>query len=355
LAEPFDAGAALDVLINGGPGADTVDFSNAPAGVTIVGGLGRGNDRATGGAGDNTIAGGRGADTISGGDGDDTLTGGAGNDSLSGLSGGDAVNSGAGSDTISAGSGDDFVEGGAGPDRLLGAAGNDMLLGQAGNDTLNGGAGDDSGNGGLGVDLMNGGPGRDACQAERELRCEIEEIILRQPPAALFRTLEANGVGYVAIGGVAAVAHGAQARTPDVDLVPAPEPENLERIAAALRDLGARVRVPELPGLPRVSGGLPFPYELAAELPTSYTWSLLTEAGKLDLIFRPSGVAGFEELLEQSRSVAIGGAPARVAALADVIRIKEAAGRRKDLRALPALYRALGESRWRESAARRWA
>ena len=59
----------------------------------------------------------------------------------------------------------------------------------------------------------------------------------------LVEVLGRHGVAYVMIGGMAAVTHGSPFPTEDVDITPAPAPDNLERLSAALRELDARIRV----------------------------------------------------------------------------------------------------------------
>ncbi len=59
-------------------------------------------------------------------------------------------------------------------------------------------------------------------------------------------------VRFVLIGGMAAVLHGDVGVTVDIDIAPAYDPDNLERLAAALRTLDARIRTDHVPqGLPR--------------------------------------------------------------------------------------------------------
>lgn len=66
------------------------------------------------------------------------------------------------------------------------------------------------------------------------------------PPLDLDRlvaTLDRFGVQYLLVGGVAAIAHGAQRPNKDLDCLAMRSEENLERFAAALRELGSRLRV----------------------------------------------------------------------------------------------------------------
>ena len=76
----------------------------------------------------------------------------------------------------------------------------------------------------------------------------------------LFTCLDRHGVQYVLIGGLAAVLHGSPLPTLDADICPARTPENLVRLAAALREIDARLRTSDTPA------GVRFPhaFELSA-------------------------------------------------------------------------------------------
>lgn len=68
---------------------------------------------------------------------------------------------------------------------------------------------------------------------------------------AILAALDRHQVEYVIVGGYAAQLRGATKPTTDIDVTPATTPENLDRLAAALRALGAGIRVDDLPeGLP---------------------------------------------------------------------------------------------------------
>ena len=70
-------------------------------------------------------------------------------------------------------------------------------------------------------------------------------------PGQILRALEAHHVRYVVIGAIAAIAAGAPILTTDLDVTPARSPENLERLALALRDLDAKLRSASAPtGVP---------------------------------------------------------------------------------------------------------
>jgi hypothetical protein len=64
-------------------------------------------------------------------------------------------------------------------------------------------------------------------------------------PRELFRALARHGVEYVTVGGVAIQAHGAQRLTQDLDVAIAASKDNLDRLAAALSDVDARILGPD--------------------------------------------------------------------------------------------------------------
>jgi len=157
-------------------------------------------------------------------------------------------------------------------------------------------------------------------------------------PTRMFRALREAEVEFVLVGGMAAILHGDVGVTVDVDIVPEREPDNLDRLAGALRALAARIRTEGVPG------GLAFDVSGAffRNLAPDSILNLTTRAGDLDLTFRPSGTEGFADLRRDATLIeAARGVRILVASLADVIRSKEAAGREKDRLALPRLRRLL--------------
>ena len=67
-------------------------------------------------------------------------------------------------------------------------------------------------------------------------------------PAVMLAALHSADVRFVLIGGMAAVLHGDVGVTVDIDIAPAYDPDNLERLAAALRTLDARPHRPRPAG-----------------------------------------------------------------------------------------------------------
>jgi hypothetical protein len=157
-------------------------------------------------------------------------------------------------------------------------------------------------------------------------------------PGQILRALEAHHVRYVVIGAIAAIAAGAPVLTTDIDVTPDRSRENLERLSLALRDLDAKPRSESAPE------GVSFPLD-AEMLATADSWMLTTRAGNLDLLFLPSGTSGYDDLRRGARQERIAGVMVAVAALSDVIRSKEAAGREKDSMQLPILRRTLEQVR----------
>lgn len=153
-------------------------------------------------------------------------------------------------------------------------------------------------------------------------------------PAEILSALHEHGVVYVVVGGFAATLHGAPIRTGDVDVVPERSRANLVRLAAALEQLDARIRVTDEPV------GLLFSRD-AEGLSRGQIWNLTTRYGDLDLTFVPSGTAGYEDLVRDAVAYEVAGVTIRVASLADVIRSKQAANRPKDYVTLPTLRRLL--------------
>lgn len=159
-------------------------------------------------------------------------------------------------------------------------------------------------------------------------------------PAVIVAALNRNQVRYVVIGAFAAIAQQAPIpATRDIDFTPEASQENLARLSRALADLDARIRTDAVPE------GLPFGHD-AASLAAAEMWNLVCAAGEFDISFHPSGFAdGYTQLVVNAHRLRVGEEEVVIADLADVILSKESAGRPKDLRVLPMLYRHLASVR----------
>jgi hypothetical protein len=141
-------------------------------------------------------------------------------------------------------------------------------------------------------------------------------------PFQVFRTLTAHGVRFVVIGGLGARLHGSPVITNDADICYERSDENLELLAAALRELGARLR--------GVDEDVPFQLD-ARTLRAGDHFTFTTSAGSVDCLGTPAGVDGFDELARSAVTFDVDGFSVLVASLEDLIRIKRAAGQPKDL------------------------
>jgi hypothetical protein len=133
--------------------------------------------------------------------------------------------------------------------------------------------------------------------------------------------LARHRVRFILIGGYAAIARGSPLLTGDVDVCYARDDENLERLAAALRELKATLR-----GAPP---DLPFQLDAKA-LKEGDHFTFSTTVGALDCIGTPAGTRGFGDLDKDATDIEVDGLTVRVASLDDLIRMKRAAGRPKD-------------------------
>jgi hypothetical protein len=161
-------------------------------------------------------------------------------------------------------------------------------------------------------------------------------------PERMLSALADRNVRFILIGGMAAVLHGDVGVTVDIDVVPESSDENLERLAEALRGLGARIRTEGEPEGLAFDCSAPFFRNLSPESIVNMT----TEAGDLDITFRPSGTSGYSDLLRDAIEIEVADRlHIFVASLEDVIRSKQAADREKDRIALPRLRRLLDRVR----------
>ena len=143
-------------------------------------------------------------------------------------------------------------------------------------------------------------------------------------PERLLEALSRHKVNFVLIGALAARLYGFPRLTADADITPAGDKPNLERLAAALKELDAKIYTESIPE------GLAFECS-PAMLARAKMWNLVTKAGRLDIAFEPAGVEGYDDLKKDAERFEAFGVRFLVASLEDIIRSKEAAGRPKDL------------------------
>jgi hypothetical protein len=154
--------------------------------------------------------------------------------------------------------------------------------------------------------------------------------VRRFDPKWALRTLVHADVRFVVVGQVAAVLRGHPETTVDLDVLVEQEVDNAERLADALATLHA-----ELVGPTGERTGI------APDQRTFLGWGRVVEtdsdAGPIDVLPSLIGVGDYPEVRARADQVDLGDVVVSVAALADVIASKEAAGRPKDLARLPSL------------------
>jgi predicted nucleotidyltransferase len=138
----------------------------------------------------------------------------------------------------------------------------------------------------------------------------------------LLGALTRRGVDFVVIGGVAAVIHGSPRNTFDLDICFATDGANLEALGQVLVEVGATLR-----GVEEDAAFVPD----AASLRRVQVLTLATEFGTLDVLAQPNGAPRYEALRDRAERVDVGGLFVRVASVPDLIAMKRAAGRHKDL------------------------
>lgn len=119
----------------------------------------------------------------------------------------------------------------------------------------------------------------------------------------------------------------------DLDVAYERGTENLERLAGALRELGATLR-----GAPP---DLPFQLD-AKTLANGANFTFDTPFGSFDILADLVGAPRYAELKATGQDVEIDGVPVRIASLDHLIAMKEAAGRPKD-KLMATEYRTLSD------------
>jgi hypothetical protein len=137
-----------------------------------------------------------------------------------------------------------------------------------------------------------------------------------------------SDVEFIVIGGLSATFHGSARVTYDLDICYSRNAGNLRRLAAALAPFHPRPR-----GFP---AGLPFVWD-DTTLHNSTILTLQTDIGEIDLLAEVAGLGDFEQLKKHSLTVEVFDRRVATLTLPALIQAKRAAGRDKDLAALPEL------------------
>lgn len=144
---------------------------------------------------------------------------------------------------------------------------------------------------------------------------------------ALLATLDRHDVEYTVIGGIAVQVHGHRRTTKDLDVIPAPDEQNLERVMHALAELEARPR--DIPG-----GRLPTAQQLAT---APVVPPLTTRHGELHILRDVPGAPCYADLRARALVIELRGISIAIAGLDDLIAMKRASHRPSDIRDIAVL------------------
>ncbi len=132
----------------------------------------------------------------------------------------------------------------------------------------------------------------------------------------------------VLVGGVAATVHGSSIPTQDLDICYSRDSGNLVRVVAALRSVNATLR--------GASKDIPFILD-EETLRRGLNFTFDTDVGNLDLLGEVRGVGVYADCFENADEADLFGYRHHILSLKKLIDAKRAAGRPKDLIALPEL------------------
>ncbi|HEY6566669.1 MAG TPA: hypothetical protein VI341_04040 [Actinomycetota bacterium] len=144
-------------------------------------------------------------------------------------------------------------------------------------------------------------------------------------PDRLLTILLQHEVRFVVIGGLAGNLRGTPVVTHDLDVCYDRARDNLEAMASALAAMHATLRVA------REDADLAFPLDARA-LVLGDSFTLRTDFGPFDILGTPSGTSGYEDLVVGATSFEIAdGVIVQVSSIEDLIRMKRASARTKDI------------------------
>jgi hypothetical protein len=151
-----------------------------------------------------------------------------------------------------------------------------------------------------------------------------DEVVRAGPMLSI---LLGHGVEFVVVGGMAGMALGSTYPSYDLDIAYANDTANIQRLAAALEDLGAELRVAG--ESPPSAADIPFQLD-ARSIENGLNFTFRTRFGSLDVLGDPGGISSYRALAESSREIEIDGVPVRVCSIDHLIAMKRNAARPKD-------------------------
>jgi transcriptional regulator with XRE-family HTH domain len=165
----------------------------------------------------------------------------------------------------------------------------------------------------------------------RSLASEARQAVRERSefrPRDLVRSLVTGGVDFVVVGDLAAVVHGSRPTSRTLEIAYSSEESNLTRIGEVLVRLDARLRgvAERVPFVPERDG-----------LRGARILTLDSHFGPIDLIGESGEAPIYASLRERAETTQVAGVRVLVASLDDLIAMKKAAGRPKDLVAVEEL------------------
>jgi hypothetical protein len=133
--------------------------------------------------------------------------------------------------------------------------------------------------------------------------------------AGLLAALHDGEVRFVVIGAVALGAHGHIRATQDLDIVPEPRHDNLDRLGNVLVELDARLSADLRRGIDA---------ELRHALYAGANLTLTTKIGDLDVVQRLPGVPSWPALVADAEQTTLGDVPLAVCSREHLIAMKRA-------------------------------
>lgn len=137
----------------------------------------------------------------------------------------------------------------------------------------------------------------------------------------LLEQLVAAKVDFVVVGGLAVNAWGYLRATRDVDIVPDPDPQNLERLARLLERLGGKVEIAE---------GRLAASAIRTFLKAGDRTLVATESGTVDVLQGVPQVPSYSSLLADATTVDLDGVQVRICSLDALLEMKRASERPRD-------------------------
>lgn len=151
---------------------------------------------------------------------------------------------------------------------------------------------------------------------------------------AILRRLVDADIEFVLVGGLAMGAWGVVRGTRDVDIVVAPNPENLKRLGTVAEEIHGHVQT----GESFVSSAI----SIASQIASGEQTPIETDLGRLDVIQGLDGVPPYEELRARAVEAEVLDVRVAVCSVEDLKTMKRLAGRTRDLADLEDLDAAEG-------------